>query len=113
MPQRSAAAQSLERQAPVFAALGDSTRLRLVARLAEGQPQSITHLTEGTGITRQGVTKHLRVLAGAGVVRAARRGRETLWQLERQRIEAARRSLERISAQWDEALSRLKAYVEE
>jgi DNA-binding transcriptional ArsR family regulator len=114
VPRRSAAAAaSLERQAPVFSALGDSTRLRLVARLAGSEPQSITHLTEGTGITRQGVTKHLRVLSDAGIVRPARKGRETLWHLERESLEAARRSLERISALWDETLDRLKKYVEE
>lgn len=113
MPRRSVAARSLERQAPVFSALGDATRLRLVARLAGSERLSITHLTEGTGITRQGVTKHLRVLSDAGIVRPARKGRETLWELERERLETARRSLERISAMWDEALDRLKKYVEE
>ncbi len=110
---RSAAAGSLERQAPVFSALGERTRLRLVARLAGSEPLSITHLTEGSGITRQGVTKHLRVLSDAGIVRAARRGRETLWELKHERLETARRSLERISARWNETLDRLKKYVEE
>jgi DNA-binding transcriptional ArsR family regulator len=113
MPRRSVASRSLERQAPVFSALGEPARLRLVARLAGSPPLSITHLTEGAGMTRQGVTKHLRVLSDAGIVRAARKGRETLWELERERLEAARRSLERISARWDETLNRLKAYVEE
>lgn len=70
-------------------------------------------LTDGAGMTRQGVTKHLRVLAGAGLVRGTRAGRETLFELEPQRLNAARRFLEMISAQWDERLARLKAFVEE
>jgi DNA-binding transcriptional ArsR family regulator len=98
--------------APVFAALGDENRLRLLARLSSGEPMSISRLTAGSGITRQGVTKHLRVLAGAGLVRSSRRGKESLWRLERRRLEEARRSLELISRQWDESLSKLKLFVE-
>ena len=97
--------------APVFAALGDETRLRLLARLSHG-PMSISGLTAGSGITRQGVTKHLRVLAGAGLIRGSRRGKESFWQLERRRLEEARRSLEQISRQWDAALGKLKIFVE-
>ena len=108
MPQRRRA----EAPAPVFAALGDENRLRLLARLGSGEPMSISRLTAGSGMTRQGVTKHLRVLAGAGLVRGRRRGKESLWQLERQRLEAARRSLELISRQWEESLSKLKLFVE-
>jgi DNA-binding transcriptional ArsR family regulator len=99
--------------APVFAALGDETRLRLLARLGSGEPMSISRLTAGSGITRQGVTKHLRVLAGAGLVRSDRRGKESLWRLERNRLEDARRSLELISRQWDVSLGKLKLFVEE
>jgi DNA-binding transcriptional ArsR family regulator len=99
--------------APVFAALGDETRLRLLARLGSGQPMSISRLTAGSGISRQGVTKHLRVLAGAGLVRSNRRGKESLWRLERNRLEDARRSLDLISRQWDVALGKLKLFVEE
>jgi len=99
--------------APIFAALGDETRLRLLARLGSGEPMSISHLTAGFGITRQGVTKHLRVLAGAGLVRSSRRGKESLWRLERRRLEEARRSLDLISRQWDQALGKLKLFVEE
>jgi DNA-binding transcriptional ArsR family regulator len=98
--------------ATLFAALGDEKRLRLLARLARG-PGSISHLAEGSGITRQGVTKHLRVLARAGLVRGRRRGKESVWQLERKRLDEARRSLELISQQWDVALGKLKLYVEE
>jgi DNA-binding transcriptional ArsR family regulator len=99
--------------APVFAALGDETRLRLLARLGSGEPMSISRLTAGSGITRQGVTKHLRVLAGAGLVRASRRGKESLWRLERNRLEEARRSLDLISRQWDVSLGKLKMFVED
>jgi DNA-binding transcriptional ArsR family regulator len=99
--------------APVFAALGDETRLRLLARLGSGEPMSISRLTTGSGISRQGVTKHLRVLAGAGLVRSSRRGKESLWRLERNRLEEARRSLDLISRQWDVALGKLKLFVEE
>jgi DNA-binding transcriptional ArsR family regulator len=96
---------------PVFAALGDENRLRLLARLSSG-PLSISRLTAGSGISRQGVTKHLRVLEGAGLVRGTRRGKESLWYLERRRLEEARRSLELISQQWDQALSKLRLFVE-
>jgi len=98
--------------APVFAALGDENRLRLLTRLSAG-PLSISRLTEGSGITRQGVTKHLRVLSGAGLVRGTRRGKESVWQLERRRLNEARRSLDLISRQWDQALGKLKLFVEE
>lgn len=74
---------------------------------------SIAGLTEGSGMTRQGVTKHLRVLAGAGLVRGSRRGKESLWRLERNRLEEARRSLDLISRQWDVSLARLRVFVEE
>lgn len=98
--------------APVFAALGDETRLRLVTRLGTEGPLSIARLTAGTEVTRQAVTKHLRVLSDAGLARGTRQGRERLWKLEPQPLEEARRCLDLISAQWDEALARLKAAVE-
>ena len=98
--------------APLFAALGDDIRLRIVARLCSDGPMSITRLTSGSRVTRQAISKHLRVLESAGVVRSTRRGRESLWQLERRRISEARRYLDTISSQWDEALERLRALVE-
>jgi DNA-binding transcriptional ArsR family regulator len=101
------------RAVPLFAALGDETRLFIVARLAAGQPMSIVRLAAGTGVTRQAVTKHLRVLSSAGLVRDRRAGRERVWELEPQPLVEAQRSLARISAQWDEALGRLKVFVEE
>jgi DNA-binding transcriptional ArsR family regulator len=110
---RSAAAAKLTEAAPVFAALGDATRLGLVARLCGDGPLSIASLSEGSGVTRQAVTKHLHALAGAGLVRDTRRGRERIWELEPRRLERARRSLELISDQWDLAIGRLKAFVEE
>lgn len=103
---------SEENLAPVFAALGDPTRLKLVAQLCAGGAYSITHLTESTAISRQGVTKHLGVLAEAGLVRDIRIGRERLWQLEPARIDEARASLEAIGRQWEQALQRLKRFVE-
>jgi DNA-binding transcriptional ArsR family regulator len=101
-----------QRSAAIFAALGDETRLRLVARLCRSGPMSITRLTAGTDVTRQAITKHLRVMRGAGLVRNTRHGRESVWRLERKRIEGVRFYLERISRQWDEALDRLRKFVE-
>ncbi len=107
-----ARAHALEGSAPVFAALGDETRLRLVARLGSEGPLSIARLTTGTTVTRQAITKHLYVLAGAGLARGTRRGRERLWELEPEPLLEARRRLELVSRQWDQALARLKASVE-
>ncbi len=98
--------------APLFAALGDGPRLRLVARLCEEGPLSIARLAEGEPVSRQAVTKHLRALEGARVVRSARSGRERVWQLEPARLAEARRWLEQVSARWDAALARLRAFVE-
>jgi len=109
----SGVARSLEAAAPVFAALGDETRLRLVSRLCTEGPRSIARLTEGGDVTRQAVAKHLRVLEGAGLVRGSRDGRESLWEIEPRRLETARRSLDLIAAEWDAALDRLRALVED
>lgn len=98
--------------APIFAALGDETRLRIIAVLCVGGAMSITQLTTGTDITRQAVTKHLVVLADAGLVRDVKVGRERLWEFEPSQLEAARHSLEIISQQWDAALERLRKVVE-
>jgi DNA-binding transcriptional ArsR family regulator len=96
----------------VFAALGDETRLRVVARLCEEGPLSITELTEGSSVSRQAVTKHLRVLEGAGLVKGARDGRESVWVLESRRLAEARAYLETISREWDDTIERLRAFVE-
>lgn len=96
----------------VFAALGDEIRLQLVARLCEHGPMSITRLAAGSRVTRQAITKHLRVMEVAGLIRGSRRGRESVWQLHRERLEDARHYLDLISKQWDQALERLRAFIE-
>jgi DNA-binding transcriptional ArsR family regulator len=113
MSPRSAGAAGLARAGPVFAALGEETRLALVARLCARGPQSITRLATGSDVTRQAITKHLHVLAGAGLVHDVRRGRERIWELDAERLDDARRWLDQISKRWDEALDRLKKFVEE
>ncbi|QDU90724.1 HTH-type transcriptional regulator NmtR [Pirellulimonas nuda] len=110
---RSAASRRLRRNAPLFAALGDPTRLTLLVRLGEDAPLSISQLTEATAVTRQATAKHLRVLQSAGLVRSARRGRETLFHLEPKPLDEARDALADIGRQWDDALGRLKAHVEQ
>lgn len=99
--------------APIFAALGDHTRLLLLARLSAEGPLSIAHLTRGGTVSRQAVTKHLHVLASAGLAGSAHRGRESVWQAEPAPLQTARQCLDSISAQWDAALGRLKDLVEE
>jgi DNA-binding transcriptional ArsR family regulator len=104
--------QANQALASVFAALGDPTRLKLVALLCAGGAFSIAQLTANTNITRQAVTKHLQVMAAAGVVRDTRAGRERLWQLDPARIEEAKRTLDVIGRQWEVALGKLKAFAE-
>ncbi len=103
----------MARAAPLFAALGDETRLALVDRLGTGGPQSITHLTAGSAVTRQAITKHLRILADAGLAHDRRQGRERIWELDTERLDETRRYLDEIAQQWDKALERLKAFVED
>jgi DNA-binding transcriptional ArsR family regulator len=98
--------------ASIFAALGDETRLHIVKSLCASGPMSIARLTVGTSVTRQAITKHLRILADAGLACSSRSGRESVWELEPQRLDEARLRLEEISSQWDAALNRLKAMVE-
>jgi DNA-binding transcriptional ArsR family regulator len=111
---RSLARAGVGRAAPVFAALGDETRLRLLARLSAEGPLSIARLSDGVPVTRQAVTKHLLALTAAGLVRGARRRgrRQRVWQLEPRRFAEARRYLDQISLQWDDTLERLQAFVE-
>jgi len=106
-------ASALRRPAAVFAALGDETRLAVLTRLSQGEPQSIARLTHGTALTRQALTKHLRVLEGVGVVRSTRLGRARMFALEPQPLAEARDYLARVSQQWDDALARLKSFVED
>ena len=103
----------LQRNAPLFAALGDQTRLYVIAQLCANGPMSISRLTEGSEVTRQAVTKHLVVLEDAGLVRGFRAGRERVWELDPERLDDARRTLDAISERWDHALERLKRFVEE
>ncbi len=110
---RSAAALPLPDAAPLFAALGDATRLRLLGRMSASGPLSITRLNEGSGVTRQAITRHLHALGDAGLVRHARRGRERVWDLNPKRLEKAKRYLDQIAAQWDDAAERLGAFVED
>ncbi len=114
MPRRGSAKapSALADSAPVFAALGDETRLRLVSRLGHDGPMSIARLTAGFPVTRQAITKHLRVMEGAGLVRSTRQGRERVWHLEQRRLAEAHRSLQLISKEWDATLGRLKTFVE-
>ena len=99
--------------APVFAALGDETRLFLIAKLCGGQLRSISQLREGSKLTRQAITKHLRVLESLGIVHSVRVGRESLFEFDPQPIEGIKKHLDLVSEQWDQALSRLKSFVED
>jgi DNA-binding transcriptional ArsR family regulator len=107
-----AAASKLPDAAPLFAALGDTLRLGLLGRLSADGPLSIRRLSEGTGVTRQAITRHLEALGRVGLVRDARRGRERVFSLDAKRLEIARQYLDRVAAQWDAAAARLKAFVE-
>jgi DNA-binding transcriptional ArsR family regulator len=102
----------LKDRASVFAALGDETRLSLIGKLSKGPPQSISRLAEGSTVTRQAITKHLRVLEGAGVVHSVRVGRESLFAFRPEPLKEARSYLDRVSDQWDDTLARLKSFVE-
>ena|SRR5580658_5556802 len=100
------------KRAPVFAALGDETRLSLVAKLCGGRPRSISQLTKGSRLTRQAITKHLRVLERAKIVHSARSGRESVFEFDPEPIEDVKKYLDLVSEEWDQALGRLKAFVE-
>ena len=98
--------------ATVFAALGDETRLKLISRLIDAGPQSIAALADGFDISRQAISKHLRVISSAGLAKGEQRGREVVWQLESHALDAARNYLDAISKDWDDKLRRLKDFVE-
>lgn len=99
--------------APLFAALGDETRLRLLTRLGRAGPQSISDLARDESVSRQAVTKHLQTLEAAGLARSRRHGRERVWRIQPARLGEAQRHLARISEQWDAAIERLRAMVED
>jgi DNA-binding transcriptional ArsR family regulator len=110
---RSSLAAKREAHAPVFAALGDETRLSLLAKLYGGDRFSISQLTEGSKLTRQAITKHLRVLESVGVVHGVRTGRESLFEFDPKPMRELKEYLDLVSEQWDQALSRLKLFVED
>jgi DNA-binding transcriptional ArsR family regulator len=112
MSSDSAAARPAD-PAPIFAALGDRTRLSLLAKLGDGQARSITRLAADTRLTRQAISKHLRVLENARLVKSGRVGRETRFAVRPESVLAARDYLDLVSKQWDDALARLKAFVEQ
>lgn len=112
-PRRRCGASARKTYAHVFAALGKETRLSLVLKLCNGKRQSITQLAEGSNLTRQAITKHLRVLENVGVVCSMREGRESLFEFQPQPVKHAKEYLDDVSMQWDEALTRLKSFVED
>ncbi|MGO9058243.1 MAG: ArsR/SmtB family transcription factor [Candidatus Binataceae bacterium] len=109
---RPAALVNVAEAAPIFAALADETRLRIVARLCAEGPLSIVRLADGARVSRQAITKHLYALEEAGLARSSRAGRERIWELRTKRLSEVRQYLEQISQQWDAALWRLRAFVE-
>jgi DNA-binding transcriptional ArsR family regulator len=110
--ERGATQSQRSNPAALFAALGDKTRLLLVTRLSGGEPHSISELTAGSRLTRQAVTKHLRVLENVGIVRSRRAGRESRYHFDPKPLVETRAYLDFVSKQWDQALARLKAFVE-
>jgi DNA-binding transcriptional ArsR family regulator len=114
MSRKSRSSLGVNRQAnaPVFAALGHKARLSLIAKLSGGQSRSISQLTEGSNLSRQAISKHLRVLVSVEIVHSIRAGRENLFELDPQPMEQLRRYLDLVSEHWDQALSRLKSFVE-
>jgi DNA-binding transcriptional ArsR family regulator len=109
---RGGASANLAQAAPMFAALGDATRLRLVARLCDAGPQSTMRLARGAQVSRQAISKHLAVLEAAGLARGSRMGREHIWELQRRRLAEVQSFLNQISREWDAAIDRLRMFVE-
>jgi DNA-binding transcriptional ArsR family regulator len=103
----------LAENAPVFAALGDATRLRIVVRLCQEGPLSIARLAQGAKVSRQAIAKHLQVLEAAGVARGFRTGRESIWELRSDQLLQVQRYVLQISRDWDAALNRLRKFVEQ
>lgn len=109
---RPSRAGGVSHAANTFAALGDRTRLSLLARLGQGESYSISQLAHGSHLTRQAITKHLRVLERARIVRCVRSGRERRFSLEPEPVLELRDYLDRISVQWEQTLGRLKSFAE-
>jgi DNA-binding transcriptional ArsR family regulator len=113
MPEHGDSASELSEAVPIFAALGDPVRLAIVARLCKDGPLPTIELKQGVPVSRQGITKHLRVLEDAGLVSSGRVGRDRQWRMQAQQLTAVRDYLNWISAQWDRRLERLKRVVED
>jgi DNA-binding transcriptional ArsR family regulator len=115
MLQKSLSSRGTKRRshANVFSALGDDTRLALLTKLCNGERHSISQLTAGSKLTRQAITKHLRVLERAGIVHGVRAGRESLFEFVPQPVKELSEYLDLVSRQWDQALARLKSFVED
>lgn len=107
------AASAIDRAAPLFDALGDPNRLRIIVRLCDGGPSSTSQITQSITITRQAASKHLEVLAAAGLVSSSRQGRQRIWMVRTEPLARASDYLDQLSRRWDAALDRLRAYVEE
>ena len=114
MSRKSLSRKAVERHAPapVFAALGEETRLFLVAKLCGGERRSISQLAAGSRLTRQAISKHLRVLENARIVHSVRTGRECLFEFDPKPVDEIKKYLDLVSEQWDQALARLKSFVE-
>jgi len=104
---------SAETAAPVFDALGDPHRLRMVIWLCDSGPCSTTVVTQSVPVTRQAATKHLALLESAGVVSSTKRGRERIWSVQTALLTDIGDYLERLSRQWDQRIERLRAFVED
>lgn len=99
-------------EAPVFDALGDPNRLRIIGRLCDGGPCSTSQLTHAIPVTRQAATKHLQLLEAVGLVTSSRRGRERIWAVQPRQLADASDYLTGLSRRWDAATERLRAFVE-
>lgn len=106
-------ANKAQNPAPIFAALGDATRLSIVIKLSNGPARSISQLSQDSKLTRQAITKHLRVLESVGIVHSVRAGRESLFELDPEPIKEVKEYLNAVAEQWDQTLSRLKSFVED
>lgn len=106
-------ASAVVAKAPLFDALGDPNRLRIITRLCDGGPSSTTEVTEVVAVSRQAATKHLMLLEAVGLVSSERRGRERIWRLQPQPLADASDYLTALSQRWDRAIDRLRDYVED
>lgn len=104
---------TVDERAPLFDALGDPNRLRIVTRLCDGGPCSTAQLTQVISVSRQAATKHLLLMEAVGLVKSHRQGRERIWEIRPQPLAEASDYLTALSRRWDRAIDRLRAYVED